>query len=292
MDDPNAATGDPSGQTPQQSITDDSAATQAQFLAAFNAGAMHASAAPMLANSMIPQMQMPPADGAPVVQNAATPTSFAPPAAAPANASTTAPTNNTSVPLWMPAPNMFEATAAVAAAAAVATTAPENPAQPQATRPTFVNAKQYRRILKRREARARLEEYYRQKRVHDIEEGKRKPYQHESRHRHAKKRPRGPGGRFLTKVRPSSFPLDCVCCKKATIAAASSHTPFSMYRKSWWIITRNIRIKIQTPIHRHQGTRVSAARDLVRIRLTFSWDSYNSSSIQWADTLLRSALYK
>jgi CCAAT-binding transcription factor (CBF-B/NF-YA) subunit B len=71
-----------------------------------------------------------------------------------------------------------------------------------APRPTFVNAKQYRRILKRREARAKLEEYYRQKRARkaDMEGKDPKPYMHESRHRHAMKRPRGPGGRFLTKV--------------------------------------------------------------------------------------------
>lgn len=76
-------------------------------------------------------------------------------------------------------------------------------AAPAAPRPTFVNAKQYRRILKRREARAKLEEYYRQKRAKKADqEGKDpKPYMHESRHRHAMKRPRGPGGRFLTKVR-------------------------------------------------------------------------------------------
>lgn len=67
-------------------------------------------------------------------------------------------------------------------------------------RPTFVNAKQYRRILKRREARAKLEEFYRQKRAAQREAKDKKPYMHESRHRHAMKRPRGPGGRFLTKV--------------------------------------------------------------------------------------------
>ena len=95
------------------------------------------------------------------------------------------------------------------AAAAAAVTEASAIAAPVVPRPTFVNAKQYKRILKRREARAKLEEYYRQRQAQLKDANDKKPYMHESRHRHAMKRPRGPGGRFLTKV--STFSVSSRC---------------------------------------------------------------------------------
>uniref|UniRef100_A0A7S1VV33 Nuclear transcription factor Y subunit n=1 Tax=Grammatophora oceanica TaxID=210454 RepID=A0A7S1VV33_9STRA len=146
-------------------------------------------------------------------------TSVAAPMAAPVGAAYAQPG------FWMasqPVQNMYAHATAAAAAAAAAVGAPQPAAAPQPPppqpvpqpppqappsqpvadqpRPTFVNAKQYRRILKRREARARLEEYYRNKRTSAVDDGHRKPYLHKSRHLHACKRPRGPGGRFLTKA--------------------------------------------------------------------------------------------
>lgn len=115
----------------------------------------------------------------------------------------------------------------------------------------YVNAKQYHCIMRRRAKRA-------QAAAKNQQLLQRKPFMHESRHQHAQKRKRGPGGRFLTKKELAvQSQIDEGRCKLADETIESTDSGLTAVRKDTFVVDNAMgvpfihRSSAQTDVHCH-----------------------------------------